>query len=80
MNIMKPIWAVLGLYILVQVLAAILPLVFGLSFSNASVYGTFGAAILPVVVPLLLSVAVLVLIIGGVMVLAGHKGGKGAGL
>lgn len=73
MDFMKIIWAVLGIYIVVQVLQSVMPLLFALDFSNASKYGTFGSSILPTVVPLLLSVAVLVLIIAGVLKLAGHK-------
>lgn len=90
MGYMKVIWAVLGVYLLVQLIASVMPLLFANSllgsnltlypnsFYNSSVWGTFGSAVLPILFPILLSVGIILLILAAVWVLYGkHAGGKG---
>lgn len=60
---MKIIMGIVGVLVVVYMLQAALPLLFSLSFNDSSIWGTFGAAILPVVFPLVLAAVVLVVVL-----------------
>jgi len=68
---------VIGLLVLIYVLQAVLPQLFALEFTNASIWGSFGAAILPVIFSLLIAAGALYLVINGIMATFGMGKGKG---
>lgn len=71
------IMGVVGLLVLVYTLQAVLPSFIGLDFSNGSIWGTLGSAILGNVWALLVSAGALFLLIKGVLNVFGIGGGKG---
>ena len=66
-NYVKIVMGLVGLLVALYLLQAVLPLLFAFSsnFSGSGTWGTFGAAILPTIFPLILAVAILVFIIRG---------------
>lgn len=67
------IYSVIGLLVLFEVIKVVFPLIIGTDFTNASIWGSFGSAILPTLVPLLLAVAILMIVL--VKIGALHGGG-----
>ena len=76
MDAKKVIYAVIGLLVLFEVVKAVIPLIMDTDFSNTSIWGSFGSAILPTLFPLLLAVAILLAVFAGVAKMTGHGQGK----